>query len=77
MNIAAIAQMIFGTAVPSLRGDLNDDNRVDLRDLLRLLQRRGEKTAENDPADLDHDRLIIVLDARKLALFCTRTGCTR
>ena len=77
MNTAAMAQMIFGTSIPALRGDLNDDRRVDSQDMFRLLRRLGDNAEKGDPADIDQDGLITVLDARKLVLFCTRTGCVR
>ena len=55
--------------------DLNEDGRVDLQDLLRLLRRRGQSAAEDDPADRDHDGRITVLDARQLVLNCTSPRC--
>ena len=58
-------------------GDLNGDKQVDVDDLQLLMQRLHRLADPNDPADLDYDGLITVLDARILVTLCTKALCVR
>jgi len=57
-------------------GDLTGDNLVDRNDLNMILGALNTPAySSDDPRDLDHDGKITVLDARKLALACSKPGC--
>jgi hypothetical protein len=59
-----------------VEGDLDGDCDVDRDDLNIILAARNTPAdGPDDPRDLDGDGVITVLDARKLVLLCTRTGC--
>jgi hypothetical protein len=66
---AAVTLRVFGY------GDVDRDNDVDLQDLDGVLNRLQQTPGQNDPADVDQDGVISVLDARRLTLYCTRPGC--
>lgn len=55
--------------------DLDCDGDVDLDDVKIILDARGPAKVMNDPRDLDGDKKITVMDARKLVLYCTRPQC--
>jgi len=58
------------------RGDQDGDRDVDQADLNAILAARNTNASGlNDPRDLDRDGRITALDARKLALLCTRPRC--
>jgi len=58
------------------QGDLDGDGDIDRLDLELLLARRGSPAlGPEDPADLDRDGLITVIDSRKLVLLCSRPRC--
>ncbi|MCP4709441.1 MAG: hypothetical protein GY869_12510, partial [Planctomycetes bacterium] len=53
-------------------GDLIQDNKVDINDLVILLAALNTPAhGPDDPRDLDHDRLITILDARILVTLFT------
>jgi hypothetical protein len=56
-------------------GDIDQDGDVDQRDLDSVLNRLDQRPGQSDPADVDQDGAITVLDARRLILNCTRNGC--
>ncbi|NJA06353.1 exo-alpha-sialidase [Methylococcaceae bacterium WWC4] len=57
-------------------GDLDADKDVDKQDLNALLALRNRPArGSEDPADLDRNGVINLLDARRQALLCTRAQC--
>jgi hypothetical protein len=57
-------------------GDLSGDDLVDQTDLNLLMAALNTASyGPGDPRDLDGDGRITVLDARRLALLCTRPRC--
>lgn len=60
-----------------VKGDLDGDRDVDRNDLNRLLAARNKPASgPSDPADLDGNGVINLLDSRKLVLLCTRANCS-
>ncbi len=59
----------------TLLGDYDGDGDIDTVDVNTLLQYRNKPASVCPDCDLDGDRVITVLDARKLVLRCTRPGC--
>jgi len=59
----------------SVDGDLNGDGVVDSRDVALITQNLNKNAADVPGADVDNDGKITALDARKLALICTKAGC--
>ncbi len=66
-----------GIATFSIKaGDLDHDGDVDTNDVNIVIAARNKPAAKPcDPKDLDGDGKITALDARKLALLCTRPKC--
>jgi ligand-binding sensor domain-containing protein len=64
-----------GGVFRSIPGDLDNDGDVDRNDLNILLTYRNQPASNCPECDLDGDRMITVLDARKLVLLCTRPRC--
>lgn len=56
-------------------GDLNGDGVVDNRDVALLTQNLNKDAADFAGGDLDNDGKITALDARKLALICSKANC--
>ena len=57
-------------------GDINQDGNVDSNDLTLILAAKNQPSSGPDDArDLNSDGKIDLLDARKLALLCTRPLC--
>lgn len=57
-------------------GDIDGDRDVDQQDLNAVLAAKNRPASgANDPRDLDNNRLINLLDARKQILLCTRPRC--
>ena len=57
-------------------GDLDNDGDVDVDDVRFVLAARNRPAvSSNDPWDLDASGRVTVLDARMLALMCTRPAC--
>lgn len=56
--------------------DINGDNVVDTTDIMKIFARRNtQANGPDDPADLNGDGVINVLDARGCVLQCTFTNC--
>lgn len=64
------------TVIPALAGDFDRDGDVDWKDVRFITEFRGTPALKpSDARDLDGDRVLTVLDARKLVLQCTRPRC--
>ena len=59
----------------ALRGDVNGDGQVDIRDLVIVLEAFGRRVGAGDPRDLNGDRVINLKDAAILVTLCTNTAC--
>ena len=56
--------------------DLNGDGVIDLRDVNIIMSATGTKSyGANDPRDLDSNGKITTVDARLLAVQCSKPGC--
>ncbi len=63
--------------VEPLACDIDGNGIVDRNDIAQILARRNQPASgPGDPADVDGDGAITVLDARKCVLRCTNPGCT-
>ena len=56
-------------------GDIDQDGDVDNNDLAPILAAKNKPASADDARDLNSDGKIDVLDARKLALLCSRPLC--
>jgi hypothetical protein len=56
-------------------GDVNTDFKIDSTDLNTIKARYGQAPAANDPADVNGDLTINLLDYRKAASLCTKPRC--
>jgi hypothetical protein len=66
---------LTGSDAPK-KGDVDGDGDVDLDDISAVVKRRGQPAASgDDPADLDGDGRITVLDTRGAVLLCDLPGC--
>ncbi|OHX35308.1 hypothetical protein [Methylomonas sp. LWB] len=59
----------------TVAGDLDGDRDVDQADVNFVIAKRNRRVVDADPADIDRNGAVNVLDARKLALSCTRPRC--
>jgi hypothetical protein len=75
------AEGVVSTSVPvkvggAVRGDLNDDGKVDQRDVEKLEGWIGHRAnGLHDARDLDHDGWITDRDVELLKQLCTNPGC--
>jgi hypothetical protein len=76
VSYGAVSASVNVIVPTTLRGDLNNDGRVDKEDL-NIIQAALNTSASNpyDARDLNHDGVINVLDARILVTLCTYAGC--
>lgn len=56
-------------------GDVDADGDIDSADLTVIKAKYGQAAAEEDPADVNHDLKINILDYRKAASLCTLPKC--
>jgi hypothetical protein len=71
-SLNIIGQPVIEEPTP---GDLNDDGSIDINDLNLLKSLFGQAAAPNDPADVNADGVINVLDYRKTIQLCTKPRC--
>jgi len=56
-------------------GDTDRDNDIDMNDLNAIKAKYGKVVAANDPADLNGDLRVNIIDYRKAASLCTLPQC--
>ena len=56
-------------------GDVDGNFGIDSRDLAMIKAKIGKPTKAGDPADVNGDGKINVLDYRKAAVLCTKPQC--
>jgi hypothetical protein len=74
-SVAAGSAVNLVVSSGRLRGDVNGDGQVDVRDFVLILEAFDKRAGPNDPRDLNHDGIINLRDAFILTTLCTHPAC--